>query len=139
MSETKKETIWAEDPLEYAVMDYDKLRFDRVYPPSIPGDTAADCLHRALVSLLGDRYFKNDETGEYDMTSSDAHYQLFGTIPAKDGGFIIPYSDRKYIKRLGRIDFGCVFAEMRKRENRLYELVKFDVPKCWKADETESK
>ena len=47
--------------------------------------------------------------------------------------------DRKYIKRLGVLDFGRAFVEMRKRENRLYELVKFDVPKSWKADETESK
>ena len=139
MSETKKETIWGDKPVEQAVIAYDKLRFDRVYPPSLPGDTAADCLNRALVSLLGDRYFKNDETGEYDMISSDAHYQCFGAIPAIDGGFVIPYIDRKYIKRLGVVDFGRVFGEMRKREKRLYELVKFDVPKCWKADETESK
>lgn len=82
MSDTKKEVIWGEEPVEFAVIDYDKLRFDRVYPPSLPGDTAADCLNRALVSLLGDSYFKNDETGEYDMISSDAHYQCFGTIPA---------------------------------------------------------
>lgn len=139
MSDTKKEAIWGEEPVEFAVIDYDKLRFYRVYPPSLPGDTAADCLNRALVSLLGDRYFKNDETGEYDMISSDAHYQCFGAIPAIDGGFVIPYIDRKYIKRLGVVDFGRVFGEMRKREKRLYELVKFDVPKSWKADETESK
>lgn len=139
MSETKKEAIWGDKPVEHAVLDYDKLRFDRVYPPSLPGDTAADCIHRAMARLTGDTYFKNDETGEYDMISSDAHYQCFGTIPAIDGGFVIPYIDRKYIKRLGVLDFGRAFVEMRKREKRLYELVKFDVPKCWKADETESK
>lgn len=117
MSETKKETICGDKPVEQAVIDYDKLRFDRVYPPSLPGYTAADCIHRAIVRLTGNSYFKNDETGEYDMISSDAHYQCFGAIPAIDGGFVIPYIDRKYIKRLGVLDFGRSFVEMRKREN----------------------
>lgn len=135
----KKETIWGEEPVEQAVLDYDKLRFDRVYPPSLHGDTDADCIHRAMVRLNGDQYFKNDETGEYDLIPSDAHYQCFGTIPAIDGGFVIPYIDRKYIKRLGMLDFGRAFAEMRKREKLMYELVKFDVPKCWQEDETKSK
>lgn len=82
MSETKKETIWGDKLVEQAVIDYDKLRFYRVYPPSLPGDTAADCIHRAMVRMTGNSYFKNYETGEYDMISSDAHYQCFGTIPA---------------------------------------------------------
>lgn len=139
MSETKKETIWGDEPVEYAGLDYDKLQFDRVYPPSLPGDTAADCLQRAIGRLIGDSYFKNDETGEYDLIPSDAHYQCFGTIPAVDGGFVIPYIDRKYIKRLGILDFGRAFSEMRKREKRLYELVKFNVPTCWQVAKTESK
>lgn len=139
MSETKKETIWGDEPVEQAVLDYEKLQFDRVYPPSLTGDTAADCIHRAMVHLTGDQYFKNDETGEYDLIPSDVHYQCFGTIPAIDGGFVIPYIDSKYIKRLGMLDFKLVFSEMRKREKRLYELVKYDVPKCWQEDETESK
>lgn len=139
MSETKKETIWGDEPVEYAELDYEKLRFDRVFPPSLPGDTAADRINRAIVNLTGHHYFKNDETGEYDLIPSDVHYQCFGTIPAIDGGFVIPYIDSKYIKRLGMLDFGRVFSEMRKREKRLYELVKYDVPKCWQEDETESK
>jgi hypothetical protein len=139
MSETKKETIWGDEPVEQAVLDYDKLQFYRVFPPSLPGDTAADCMQRAFVHLTGYSYFKNDETGEYDLISSDVNYQCFGTIPAIDGGFVIPYIDSKYIKRLGMLDFKRVFAEMRKREKRLYELVKYDVPKCWQEDETESK
>lgn len=139
MSETKKETIWGDEPVEQAVLDYEKLQFDRVYPPSLPGDTAADCIHRAIVYLTGHQYFKNDETGEYDLIPSDVHYQCFGTIPAIDGGFVIPYIDSKYIKRFGILDFGRAFSEMRKREKRLYELVKYQVPKCWQEDETESK
>jgi hypothetical protein len=135
----KKETIWGNEPVEHAVLDYDKLRFYRVYPPSLPGDTAADCIHRAIVRLTGDHYFKNDETGEYDLIPSDAHYECFGTIPVIDGGFVIPYIDRKYIKRLGILDFGRAFAEMRKREKRLYELVKYQVPMCWKVYKPESK
>ena len=110
-----------------------------MFPPSLPGDTAADRINRAIVNLTGHHYFKNDETGEYDLIPSDVHYQCFGTIPAIDGGFVIPYIDSKYIKRLGMLDFKRVFAEMRKREKRLYELVKYDVPKCWQEDETESK
>ena len=139
MSETKKETIWGEEPVEQAVLDYDKLQFYRVFPPALPGDTAADCFHRAFVHLTGYDYFKNDETGEYDLISSDVHYQCFGTIPAIDGGCVIPYIDSRYIKRLGILDFGRAFSEMRKREKRLYELVKYQVPKCWQEDETESK
>lgn len=134
-----QETIWGDEPVEYAELDYEKLQFERVYPPSLPGDTACDCINRAMVRLTGNEYFKNGETGEYDLISSGAHNQCFGTIAAIDGGCVIPYIDSKYIKRLGLLDFGRAFAEMRKREKRLYELVKFDVPKCWKADETESK
>ena len=139
MSETKKETIWGDEPVEYAELDYDKLQFYCVYPPSLPGETVADSIHRAIVFLTGQQYFKNDETGEYDLIPSDAHYQCFGTIPAIDGGFVIPYIDSKYIKRLGMLDLKQVFSEMRKRDKRLYELVKYDVPKCWQEDETESK
>ena len=139
MSETQKETIWGDEPVEYAVLDYDKLQFDRVYPPSLPGDTVADCIHHAIVRLTGNSYFKNDETGEYDLIPSDTNYQCFGTIPAIDGGFVIPYIDSKYIDRLGLLDFGRMFSEMRKRAKWMYELVKYDVPKCWKADETETK
>lgn len=136
---SNKETIWGDEPVEQAVLDYEKLKFDRVFPPSLPGDTAVDRIHRAIVNLTGHQYFKNDETGEYDLIQSDVHYQCFGTIPTIDGGFVIPYIDRKYIKRLGILDFGRVFSEMRKREKRLYELVKYQVPKCWQEDETESK
>ena len=139
MSEKQKETIWGDEPVEQAVLDYEKLQFYRVYPPSLSGDTIADCFQRAFVHLTGNSYFKNDETGEYDMISSDAHYQCFGTIPAIDGGFVIPYIDSRYIKRLGILDFGRAFSEMRKREKRLYELVKYQVPKCWQEEETESK
>ena len=139
MSETTKETLWGDEPVEYAVLDYEKLRFDRVYPPSLPGDTAADCIQRAMDRLTGNEYFKNDETGEYDLISSGENYQLFGIIPAIDGGFVIPYIDRKYIERFGILDCKRMFSEMRKRENWLYELVKYQVPKCWKVDETESK
>ena len=32
MSEKQKEKIWVDKPVEHAVLDYDKLRFDRVYP-----------------------------------------------------------------------------------------------------------
>lgn len=139
MSETKKETIWGDEPVEYAVLDYDTLRFDRVYPPSLPGDTAAECIHRAFVRLTGNDYFKNDETGEYDLIPSDVNYQCFGTIATIDGGFVIPYIDSKYIKHHGILDFKQAFASMYKRAKRLYELVKFNVPKCWQVDETESK
>lgn len=130
----KKETLWGDEPVEYAVLDYDKLRFDRVYPPSLPGDTAADCINRAMVRLTGNSYFKNDETGEYDLITSDAHYQCFGTIPAIDGGFVIPYIDSKYIERLGILDFGRMFSEMRKRAKWMYELVKYQVPNIWKGE-----
>jgi hypothetical protein len=139
MSETKKETIWGDEPVEYAELDYDKLQFDRVYPPSIPGETAADCIHHAFVRLTGYEYFKNDETGEYELVSSNENNQCFGTIATIDGGFVIPYIDSKYIKHLGMLDFKQAFAAMYKREKRLYELVKFNVPKCWQVDETESK
>lgn len=124
--------IRGDKPVEYAVLDYDKLQFDRVYPPSLPGDTAADCIRNAMARLTGKSYFKNDETGEYDLISSGANYQCFGTIPAIDGGVIIPYIDRKYIERLGILDFERAFAEMRKRKKCLYELVKYQVPDKWK-------
>ena len=80
-----------------------------------------------MPTLIGCNYFKNDETGDYDLITSDAHYQLFGTIPAIDGGFVIPYIDSKYIERLGTLDFRRAFAEMHTREKRLYELVKYQV------------
>ncbi len=134
----KKETIWGDEPVEYAVLDYDMLRFERVYPPSLPGDTASDCIQSAMDRLTGNEYFKNDETGEYDLISSGANYHLLGIIPAIDGGFVIPYIDRKYIERFGILDCGRMFSEMRKRKKWLYELVKYQVPKCWRADETES-
>ncbi len=124
--------IRGDKPVEYAVLDYDKLQFDRVYPPSLPGETAGDCIRSAMVRLTGKSYFKHDETGEYDLISSGANYQCFGTIPAIDGGFIIPYIDRKYIERLGILDFERAFAEMRKRKKWLYELVKYQVPDKWK-------
>ena len=38
---------------KYAVLDYEKLQFYHVYPPSLPGDTTADCLRRAIASLIG--------------------------------------------------------------------------------------
>ncbi len=134
MSETETETIWDGEPVEDAVLDYDKLQFYHVYPPAIPGDTIADSFRRAFACLTGHNYFKNDETGEYDRIPSDANYQLFGTFPAIDGGLVIPYIDRKYIKRFGMLDLGRTFAEMRKREKRLYELVKYQVPKIWKGE-----
>lgn len=130
----KKETLWGDEPVEYAVLDYDKLQFDRVYPPSLPGDTVADCIYHAIVRLTGNSYFKNDETGEYDLIPSDANYQCFGTIPAIDGGFVIPYIDSKYIERLGLLDFGRMFSEMRKRAKWMYELVKYQVPNIWKGE-----
>lgn len=133
------EAIWGDGPVEDAVLDYDKLRFERVYPPSLPGDTAADCIQRAMDRLTGNEYFKNDETGEYDLISSGANNHLFGTIPAIDGGFVIPYIDRKYIERFGILDSKRMFSEMHKRKKWLYDLVKYQVPKCWKADETETK
>lgn len=127
MTEKTKDAILGDGPVEYAVLEYEKLQFYRVYPPSLPGDTGADCLRRAINSFIGCNYFRNDETGYYDRITSDAHYQLFGTIPAIDGGFVIPYIDRKYIERLGVLDFRRAFAEMRTRAKRLYELVKYQL------------
>lgn len=52
MTEKTKDAILSDEPVEYAVLKYEKLQFYRVYPPSLPGDTAADCLRRAINSLL---------------------------------------------------------------------------------------
>lgn len=123
------------DPEEYAILDYDKLQFEHVYPPSVPGETLFEVVYPAIWRLNADLYFKNDDTGEYDRIPATTQYQCFGTIPTITGGAVIPYIDMKFLTRTGMMDWKTVFAKMKQYSKHLYELVRYQVPKCWRPED----
>lgn len=112
---------------EYAVLDYGKLRFEHVFPPSIPGETLFEAVHRALCRLNGDTYFKDDYTGEYERIPASKHYMFFGTIPTITGGAVIPYIEDRFLERTGILHWKDVFARLKQYDSNLYELVKYQV------------